>query len=63
MGGKQAGIIGLLSVLSKGHKILAAVSYSKEFTSVLECFNIPIYSSIKDKDFLAVLKNSVMLAL
>jgi methionyl-tRNA formyltransferase len=56
MGAKQAGIVSFLSVLSKGHKVLAAVSYSKEFASILECFNIPIYSSIKDKGFLAVLK-------
>jgi methionyl-tRNA formyltransferase len=51
MGGNQAGIIGVLSILSKGHKILSAVSYSDNLTELLKQFNIIVYKSINDRGF------------
>lgn len=55
MGGKQAGIIGALTVLSKGHTILSAVSYSDDLDSVLSGFDVPLFKSIKDEKFIGSL--------
>ena len=51
MGGKQAGIVGALTVLSQGHKVISAISYSSALTDILGSLNIPVYESIKDKRF------------
>jgi len=61
MGGSQAGIIGALTLLSAGHRIISAVSYYKELDDVLKRFNIPIYSNVKSSCFLEALKKSDLL--
>ncbi|MEA3347020.1 MAG: formyltransferase family protein, partial [Candidatus Auribacterota bacterium] len=61
MGGRQAGLVGALTVLSKGCEILSAVSYSDELTGILEFFGIPVYKSIKDENFVKFASNSDLL--
>lgn len=61
MGGKQAGIIGALTVLSKGHTILSAVSYSDDLHSVLSGFDVPLFKSIKDEKFIDSLRGCDLL--
>lgn len=61
MGGKQAGIIGMLTILARGYKIIAAVSYSDDLTNILNIFGIPLYKSINDKGFIRVLGESDVL--
>ncbi|MCK5656003.1 MAG: hypothetical protein KAI03_06925 [Candidatus Aureabacteria bacterium] len=61
MGGRQAGLVGALTVLSKGYEILSAVSYSEELTDVLESFGIPVYKSVKDENFIKFLNESDLL--
>lgn len=61
MGGSQAGIIGALTLLSKGHKIVAGVSYFEGLTQVLNFFKIPVYKNVKDKNFLKELAESDIL--
>ncbi|MFC1667056.1 formyltransferase family protein [Candidatus Omnitrophota bacterium] len=56
MGGRQAGVIGALSMLSMRHEILRAVSYSDDLKEILNIFNIPMNKSINDKDFIEDLK-------
>lgn len=61
IGGKQAGIIGFLTILSEGNNILAAVSYSKDLTNILRLLNIPVYKSKNDREFIKKLKKSDLL--
>lgn len=61
MGGSQAGVIGALALLSMGHRITAAVSYSEELTAILHLLRIPVYRSIQDMTFLRDLKKSDIL--
>ena len=61
MGGSQAGIIGALTLLSAGHKIISAVSYFEELSIILKNLNISLCSSVKNASFLKALKNSDLL--
>lgn len=61
MGGNQAGIIGALSVLSSGHIITAAVSYSRDLKRILKFLGLPCYASIKSRGFQRSLKGSDLL--
>jgi len=61
MGGRQAGIIGALSLVSAGHRILSAVSYSKELSLILQYYDVPLCLSVRNKDFIEVLKKSDLL--
>ena len=48
MGGKQPGVIGLLSVLACGHQIEYCVAYDFIIYNLAESLRIPILDSIKD---------------
>lgn len=61
MGGKQAGIIGALTVLSRGDRILAAVSYSDDLTAIMKLLKVPVYKSMYGRRFVATLKRSDLL--
>lgn len=61
IGGKQAGIIGALTLLAAGHKIISAVSYSRELSAILAYLNVPLSPSVKDKFFSEALKRSDLL--
>lgn len=61
IGGQNAGIIGLLTILSRKHNILSSISYSKELTRILKLFSIPVYKTIKNKKFIENLKKSDLL--
>ena len=52
MGGSNAGMIGFLTLLSSGCKVVSAVSYSANLSNLLTQFNIPTYDSIEDRKFL-----------
>lgn len=61
MGGHQAGLIGALTVLAKGNDIIAAVSYSDDLKAVLEYFDIAVYETIRDKNFVKNLSDADLL--
>lgn len=61
IGGSQAGIIGILTALASGAKVIAAVSYSDSLTALLKFFKIPLYRSVTSKGFLKKLKRSDIL--
>jgi len=61
MGGKQAGIIGVLAAIATGNKIISAVSYSEDLTNLLKTMKIPTYKSIKDEPFIEIVRNSDVL--
>lgn len=61
IGGKQAGIVGALAILSNGNKILSAVSYSEDLAKILNIFKIPLYKSINDKRFITSLRKADIL--
>lgn len=61
MGANQAGIVGLLTILSLKEEVLSAVSYSDELTEILDCFNIPTYQSIHNPKFIEDLKKAELL--
>ncbi|MCK4852249.1 MAG: hypothetical protein KAS86_03955 [Candidatus Omnitrophica bacterium] len=61
MGGKQAGMIGTLTVLAWGGRMISAVSYSGDLTKVLNIFNIPMYKSVEDEGFVKDLERSDLL--
>ena len=61
MGGRQTGIIGILTLLSQGINVSAAVSYSKDLTQILNLLKIPDYKSKNDKEFIEKLKESDLL--
>lgn len=58
MGGRQAGIIASLSILSAGWGIKSAVSYSDELTNILELLYIPAYNTINNPDFETALSDT-----
>ena len=60
-GGKQAGIIGLLTILACGHRVISAVSYSDNLTRLLNILNITNYSHIGDERFIADLRGAQLL--
>ena len=51
MGGKQAGIVGLLTILSKGHEIIASVGYDDEIKSILKALKIYQFKSTRSIAF------------
>lgn len=61
MGGRQAGVIGVLTALAKGNNIVAAVSYSDDLKAVLDSFDIAVYKTIRDKDFIRSLSDADLL--
>ena len=61
MGGSQAGIIGALTLFSKGAHLTAAVSYFAPLTNILESLGVAVYSSVKDPGFLRMLGKSDIL--
>ncbi|KJJ84408.1 methionyl-tRNA formyltransferase [Candidatus Omnitrophus magneticus] len=58
MAGQNAGVISIISALSLGCRINAAVSYSKECEKILSLFDIPVFKSIKDDGF----KNAILIS-
>lgn len=61
MGGRQAGVVGLLALMAAGNKVKAAVSYSPETDRTLRLFRIPVFRSIKSPLFMKALKGSDLL--
>jgi methionyl-tRNA formyltransferase len=61
MGAKQAGIIGLLTALAKGHRIVRAVSYSEDLSDLLGDLRIPGHRSIHEDGFVEAMKNADLL--
>jgi len=61
MGGKQAGIVGALTILAAGNNITSAVSYSDDLTDILSSLGISTCKSIKDNEFMKKLKGSDLL--
>jgi hypothetical protein len=61
MGGRQAGVIGALTALAKGADIIAAVSYSDDLKAVLDAFEIGVYKTVGDKEFVKHLSNADVL--
>jgi methionyl-tRNA formyltransferase len=61
MGGNQAGIVGILTLLSKKVNVLAAVSYSDDLTQILEILDIDIYKSKDNKEFIKKLSKADLL--
>lgn len=56
MGGSQAGILGALTLLSKGLGISAAVSYFAPLSDILKSLKVPVYSSVQNPVFLRILR-------
>lgn len=61
MGGQNAGLLGALTILSQGHQILAAVSYSPELSDRLKALGIPLFDSIKKEEFRQLLHQADVL--
>jgi len=61
MAGKQAGVIGILTILAKGYRILSVVAYDPLVKIICREFNLPICDSLQNKSFLRVLKKSDLL--
>ena len=61
MGGKQAGVVGLLTVLAKKVNVLAIVTYDDSLSMISEEFKIPKFESINDKEFIRRLRKSDLL--
>ncbi len=61
IGGNQAAIIGDLTALASGARVIAAVSYSYNLTTVLKLFKIPLYESVTSEGFFKKLKQSDIL--
>lgn len=51
IGGKQAGIIGLLTTLASRNDIISVTSYSIEVTELSNKFQIPTFATIKNNGF------------
>ena len=51
MGGKQAGILGLLTLLSKKHNILSVASSCPDTISISNSLTIPTFTTIKDNKY------------
>lgn len=58
MVGKQAGIIGILTVLSKKNSILSVASKDENASIICNEFNIPFFETIYNKNFMNNLKKS-----
>ena len=61
MAGKQAGVIGILTIVAKGYRILSVVAYDSLVKMICREFNLPIFDSIQNKFFLRDLKKSDLL--
>ena len=61
MGGKQAGLLGALTVLALGDELLSVVCYSADFEVFMEQLKVPVYKSVKESGFAARLKESDVL--
>lgn len=52
LGGKQAGVIGLLTLLARGDKVSAVIAYDDYVRHLAaEQFDIPLFGSIEDVDW------------
>ena len=61
MGGRQAGVIGILTLLAEGGDVVAAVGYTDEVKVVLKSFNIAICETIRDESFISSLSRADLL--
>jgi len=61
MGGKEAGINAVLTVLSEGHDIICAASYSDDLTDMLGRHKVPVSDSINDAAFILALHKADLL--
>jgi methionyl-tRNA formyltransferase len=61
LGARQAGIIGLLTLLARNLDVLACVSYSEDLKRVVDFLKIPVCESKDDSCFSEQLKNSDLL--
>ena len=61
MGGNQAGIVGVLTVLARGDRIVSGVSYSEDLTNILKILKVRTYKSIYDKSFIKRLQGADLL--
>ena len=61
MAGNQAGIFGMLTAISTGCNVIAAVSYSPALTKILALLKIPSFKSVHAPRFIAKLELSDLL--
>ncbi len=61
MGGRQAGVMGLLAVVASGNEVKAAVSYSPQTDVLLGLMGVPVFKSVKAPEFVKALKKSDLL--
>lgn len=61
MGGKQAGCIGLLTMLAKGNSVKGAVMYDEMTSKLATELKIPVFSSIKSPECHGLVKDSDLL--
>ncbi len=61
MGGRQAGMTALLTIMASGCEVCAAVVYDESVKLLPRLYTIPCYGSIKDAGFIEALKSSDML--
>jgi len=61
IGGKQAGCVGLLTVLSLGYRVKGVVSYDSLLTNLSSLYNLPVYTSIKYEEVARLLSESDLL--
>ncbi len=61
IGGKQAGIIGLLTLLAKKIQILSIIPYSDDLNLVAKQFLIPSFQTVNDLNFKKTLNGSDLL--
>jgi len=61
MAGKQAGVIGILTILAKKIDVIAIVPYDNNVANISKELNIPIFKSINDKEFKKKLVKSDLL--
>lgn len=61
MGGKQAGCIGLLSLISSNCNILGVIAYDKFVREVGKKLNLKLYESVKNEEVEGLLKKSDLL--
>lgn len=59
--GKQAGVVGLLTVLAKKHKVMGAVCYNDMTRKICREFDIPTIDSIHDLRFYSLLNGASLL--
>ena len=61
MGGKQAGCIGLLSVIAADCEVMAVVAYDDIMREIADKLNISTFKSIKDEGVIELLQNCDLL--